>query len=138
MEITAPANFTEPTYFRGVYYLESQNPYMNPIAIVPEITPPDYVAWNDTSNGRILRFKKILLDGVELKGNLEKFVVGDKLPKIIEFVAKDGQIYKLVKLTLPLFNEKLIHRVAGGEGLKFKSDEELQEYYLKTDFYTAG
>ncbi len=129
---------TQPTYFKGVYYLESQNEHMNPIAIVPELTPPDYVAWNDTSNGRILRFSKIILDGKELEGNLEKFVEGEKVPSIIEVVDKKGEVYKLVKLTVAIFNETLKKRVAGGDSLNFKSNEELQDYYLKTDFYTAG
>ena len=118
--------------FKAVYYLESQNPNMNPIAIRPELTPPNYIAWEDTSNGRILRFSKILLDGEEMQGKLEK------IPETIEFISKDNEIYKLVKLTVSLFNQELKEHVAGGESLKFQTDEELQNYYLKTDFYSAS
>jgi hypothetical protein len=117
---------------KGVYYLESQNPNMNPIAIRPELTLPNYVAWEDTGHGRILRFKKVLADRKEILGPIEK------IPDKIEIISEDNQIYTLVKLTNQIFNEKLKGLVAGGETLNFKTDEELQEYYLTADFYSAG
>jgi hypothetical protein len=118
--------------FRGVYFLESKNPNMNPIAIRPAATPPDYVSWEDTGHGRIIRFSKILVDGKEIQDQ------PTEIPERIEITGQNGQVYQLVKLTLPIFNEKLKHVVAGGGSLNFNNDEELQEYYLKADFYTAG
>ncbi len=122
----------EPIQLGSVFYLESQNPNMNPLAIRPAITPSDYISWEDTSNGRIIRFSKILIDGHEIQTQPEK------LPERIEFIAQDGQSYKLVKLTLEIFNTKLKDFVASGASLNFKNDQELQDYYLKADFYTAG
>ena len=34
----------------GVYYLETENPRMNPIAIRVGLTDPDYIFWEDTGN----------------------------------------------------------------------------------------
>src|ERR1700753_1007897 len=96
--------------FDGVYYLESQNPHMNPIAIRPELTPSDYAAWEDTSNGRIIHFSKVILDGQELQAEPAQPTV----PNRIEFIDTKGQSFKLVKITVALFNEKLKGRVAGG------------------------
>ena len=122
----------EPTVkLGGVYYLESQNSDMNPIAVRPEITPPNYVSWEDTSHGRIVHFTKILVDGHEVREN-------EKLPEKIEVIDVNGNKYVLVKLTTQIFNDKLKKNVAGGESLNFTNDEELQNYYLKTDFYSAG
>lgn len=120
--------------FQGVYYLESRNPHMNPIAIRPEITPPDYVAWEDTGHGRVVRFSSITADGqaVEIAEKLKK------IPDRIEFTAKDGQVFVLVKLTVKVFNAKLKEYVAGGGRMNFDDDKALQEYYLKADFYSAG
>lgn len=123
----------EPVQLRGVYYMESQNPNMNPIAIRPGLTPPDYVAWEDTGNGRIVRFSKILFDGQE-----PETIAPDRIPEKIEITSQDGNDYKLVKLTIQIFNEKLKNIVAGGASLNFNNDQELQEYYLKADFYSAG
>lgn len=128
---------TDPTYFKGVYYLESQNPSMNLIAIVPEIVAPNYFSWGDTSNGRTVRFSKIKINGEEMKANLGLNVEGKDLPERIEILAINGNLYKLVKLTIDIFNKELKERVAGGEGLNFNSEEELQSYYLQTDFQTA-
>lgn len=119
--------------FNSVYYLESQNPNMNPIAIRPELTPSNYAAWEDTSNGRIIRFSKILLNDQEI----QEEAIGLS-PERIEIIDLNGQSYKLVKLTVAIFNEKLKDHVAGGASLNFATDQELQDYYLKTDFQTIG
>lgn len=116
----------------GVYYLESQNPGMNPIAIRPGTTPPDYFAWEDTGNGRILHIAKILVDGKELKAPL------NTVPENIEIISSTGDKYKFVKLSTKIFNEKLKNIVAGGKSLNFKDDDELQQFYLRGDFYSAG
>lgn len=117
-----------PTHFNGVYYLESQNPNMNPLAIRPEVTPPDYAAWNDTANGRIMHCSKVLIDDVEFQdGQLQGII-----PNRIEVFDNKGNVFRLVKLTTQLFNEKLKDQVAGGDNLNFSSDQELQNYFLKT------
>ena len=122
----------KPIKLGGVYYLESQNPNMNPIAIRAEITPPNYVSWEDTSHGRVVRFSKMLVDGREIQEKPEK------VPEKIEVVDMDGNKYILVKLTTQIFNEKLKKFVAGGESLNFNNDKELQDYYLTADFYSPG
>lgn len=119
--------------FQGVYYLETQNPGMNPIAIRPEMTPSDYVAWEDTGHGRILRFDKIFFDGIDLD-SLDSKKIADT-PKVIKFISKQGDNFSLVLLTLKIFNDLLKEHVACGGSLNFKDDRELQDYYLKTDFY---
>lgn len=120
-------------HFDGVYYLESQNPNMNPIAIRPELTPPNWAAWEDTGHGRIIRCSNILLDGQELQAQPKEL-----LPERIEIVDHNGQTFKLVKLTLALFNEKLKDHVARGGEMNFNSDQELQNHYLKEDFQSIG
>ena len=120
----------------AVYYLESRNQNMNPIAIRPEVTSPNYMAWWDTSNGRIIRASKILLDGNEI--NLQNPPVNLDPPEKIELISESGEKFELVRLTNQIFNEKLRDIVAGGKYLHFETDQELQDYYLTTDFYTLG
>jgi len=120
-----------PIKLGGVYYLETQNSNMNPIAVRPEITPPHSVSWEDTSHGRTISFTKILVDGHEIRKD-------DKLPEKIEIIDANGSKYVLIKLTTKIFNEKLKDLVGGGKSLNFKDDDELQNYFLKTDFYSAG
>jgi hypothetical protein len=117
-----------PFTLDGVYYLESQNPSMNPIAIRPGVSPPDYISWEDTSNGRILHASKILLDGQELVNK------PSALPNRIEIISSSGETYKLIKLTKQIFENKLKTSVAGGDKLHFQNDQEIQEYFLKTNF----
>lgn len=117
---------------KGVYYVASQNPNMNPVAIRPEVLSSGYAAWEDTSNGRTVRIGKVLFDGKEIKEDEE--VQPDALPNDIEIIAADGQKYHLVKLTNQLFKDKLKPIVAGGQSLDFANDEELQEFYLKQHF----
>jgi hypothetical protein len=122
-------NINNSVHFNGVYYLESQNPNMNPLAIRPEVTPPDYAAWNDTANGRMMHCTKVLINGEELKERVDPKGVA---PDRIEIIDNQGNSFKLVKLTTELFNEKLKDLVAGGANLNFSSDQELQNYFLKT------
>ena len=123
-------NCDKKIHFNGVYYLESQNPMMNPIAIRPELTPPNYIAWEDTSNGRILSFANILINGQEFQTEIKD------IPTHITIIDLNGETYSLVKLTLAIFNDRLRKTVAGSEELDFQSDQEIQEYYLHTNFHT--
>lgn len=117
---------------QGVYYLESQNPTMNLIAIRPEVTS-GYAAWEDTSNGRIIKIEKVLFDGKEIKENEELHQI-NALPESIEIFGADGQRYQLIKLTKRIFTEKLKNIVACGENLVFTSDQDVQDFYLKSSF----
>lgn len=132
------SSMTHRISIRGVYYLESQNANMNPIAIRIQTTPPDYIAWEDTGHGRILRNSKVLFDGKEINANTPAEIDLDHIPETIEVTSQTGEVYQFVKLTLKLFNEKLKPYVAAGGSLNFKNDRELQEYYLTTDFYGIG
>ena len=123
---------TNKVMFRGVYYVESENPHINPIAIRPEVSPHS-VAWEDTSNGRVVKCSRVLLDGEPMES---KIAINSSIPEKIEFIGVDpkSERYKFVKLTNKIFDEKIRYEVAGGESLNFKTDQELQDYYLKTNF----
>lgn len=119
---------------KGVYFLESANPHFNPIAIRVKIHPPHFIVWEDTNHERGFQFSKILFDGHPPLSTLPKEIQGDEIPQTIEATSETGELYKLVKLTVKIFNQKLKNRVAGGKSLDFKEDSELQEYYLTTNF----
>jgi|GEM_PF-4888567 len=126
-------SFLEKSYIiPGVYYLETQNEGMNPIAIRPEITPPLYFSWEDTSNGRTLRLSQIFLDDNELDSRITL----NQIPKKIEITSIKGDRYQFIKLTKKIFDEKLKDFVAGGGSLNFEDDKQVQDYYLKTHFTT--
>lgn len=120
--------------FRGVYYVESDNQDVNPIAIRPEITP-QWVAWEDTGNGRSFSYEHIKIDDepLELKSENPESPPSE-VPEVIEFSSPKGH-FKLRKLTKEFFDNHLKNRVAAGGSLNFNSDQDVQEYYLKTDFY---
>lgn len=120
----------------GVYYLESKNTRMNPIAIRIEFKKPDYIAWEDTGNGRILHAAKVIMDGRPIDFNTP--MAPQKMPEQIEITSKNGEQFKLVKLTARIFNEQLKPVVARGSEMNFTRDEEVQNHYLRTDFYTTG
>ena len=118
-----------------VYYLKTQNEGMNPIAIRVELTSPDYISWEDTSNGRILRVNKILMDEKEI--DLSSPKPPEKTPDKIVFISTDGESFELVKLTSKIFNEKLKPYVAKGNTTNFTTDDQVQNHYLSTDFYST-
>ena len=118
-----------------VYYLKTQNEGMNPIAIRVELTSPDYISWEDTSNGRILRVNKILMDEKEI--DLSSPKPPEKNPDKIVFISTDGESFELVKLTSKIFNEKLKPYVAKGNTTNFTTDDQVQNHYLNTDFYST-
>lgn len=120
----------------GVYYLESANANMNPIAIRVGLSEPDYIYWEDTGHGRSVRADKIYLDGVEVTD--ASAIDQEKMPETIEFINLEGEKFKFVKLTAKIFNDKLKPYVARGTHLNFKTDEEVQRYYQDADFYGAG
>jgi hypothetical protein len=114
---------------QGVYYLESGNNGMNPIAIRPVIQA-HYIAWEDTGHGRSIRNPKVYFDDQEVKIPASP---PKKLPEKIKIISDRGD-FQLIKLTKKIFDEQLKNRVAGGESLNFKDDQAIQNYYLTADF----
>lgn len=112
-------NVDKEIVFNHVYYVEraENGPPFNPIAIRPRIYV-DRIEWEDTSNGARISFKEI--------------EVGQDQKKI-KIISKEGYVVILSILTLALFDEKVRHRVAGN--LQVKTDKELSDYYLNTNFY---
>ena len=106
-----------------VYYVESSgNLTLNPIAIRPRIIGKEII-WEDTARGMALPFTEI-----EILPN-----PSTKEPKKIEIITPDSDKVVFLLLTVNLFNQKARQRVAGN--LQFKSDQDLQNYYLRTNFY---
>jgi hypothetical protein len=112
-----------PTKIRAVYYVDSERG--NPVAISPTISK-EAILWGDTSRGLRFLFTEINLS--------PKDIVAEKPPEIIEFTLSNGHKIRLLYLTRKIFDEKVKNRVAGGNLMKFSSDDELQKYYLETNF----
>lgn len=103
-----------------VYYVETPG-HTNPVAIKPEIKSSK-ITWMDTSRGKVVPLGSI--DNIE---NLQKGVFD-----LIEVTSERGEHYTLRKLTLKLYNEKVKPRVMLPPA--FDSDEDVQNFYLKSDF----
>lgn len=103
---------------KKVYYIETNttNRDFAPIAIAPHIIQ-NRIEWSDTSRGDFVFFKNIALSPSEDK---------------IEITTEEGDKVILKLLTLPIYNEK-IRRWAAHQPI-FNSDNELQDYYLTTNF----
>lgn len=114
---------------QAVYYVESQNPGFNPIAIRPKIKE-DQVEWEDTGHGRAVSYSKLFFDDKAVVPFLEAPVIA---PQRIKVVSKEGKTIELTKLTLDIFKSKV--PAAKKENLNFKTDDDVQKYYLTTDFY---
>lgn len=105
--------------FQQVYYVESKRP-RNPVGIRPYIEK-DLIEWENTSSGSYVRFSKISITPQE-----------SKLPDEIKVITVDGEKITFRKLTLELYNQRVKEFVAGSPD--FASDEDLQNYYLETNF----
>lgn len=109
--------------YNQVYYVES--PYIrNLVAIRPHIKD-DLIEWEDTDRGSHASIEKI------------RFTPSPKehpeaIPEKIEIITNEGEPITLRKLTLPLYDKEVREYVAGKP--KFESEEELQKYYLDTNF----
>jgi len=117
----------KPVVIDAVYFVESEKPH-NVIAVRPHLSH-DSVWWEDTSRGTEVRYTKLKVDGKDFTGVLST------TPNLLEMVLDDGSTCQLSKLTQKLFNEKVKYHVAGGETMIHNSDEDLQNYYLHTNFY---
>lgn len=120
-------------FIKGVYYLSSKNENMNPIAICLMIIH-NRVEWQDTNTGRSIKYKKILLDKKDITNDLKETIQPGKnetpIPDTIEIESENNESFTFKKLTLEYFNKFLKNKVASGETLNFKNDNELQNYYI--------
>lgn len=114
---------------QAVYYVESQNPGFNPLAIRLQIKE-DQVEWEDTGHGRAVSYSKLFFDDKAVVPSLETPTIA---PNRIKVISRDGKTIELTKLTLDIFKNKV--HAAKKEKLNFKTDEDVQKYYLTTDFY---
>ncbi|MGM0439923.1 MAG: hypothetical protein ACQEP8_02255 [Chlamydiota bacterium] len=55
-------------------------------------------------------------------------------PSEIIVINEEGKKLKLTKLTKELFDEKVKDHVLDGPNLEFKTDQEVQDFYLRPDF----
>lgn len=104
--------------YNHVYYVEKQKGErsFSPVAIQPVVSGKR-IEWQDTSRGICLEITNINFEEDEEK---------------IDIVTTDGEAITLVMLTLELYNEKVKRHVTGSP--EFHSTEELQNYYLRTNF----
>lgn len=109
--------------YEAVYYVNSPDVSLevNPIGIRPHIGK-DKVWWDDTNptRGRSFRVKK-----VDIKG-------ADNPPKKIELITDEGKKVTLLYLTLEVYNQNVRDKVVGN--INFNTNEEVQKFYLTTDF----
>lgn len=127
-----------PMAYNGVYYAESmtKNRDVNPVAICPLIKGKS-IRWGDTSHGTAKKIAEIQLFGE----NGEMQAVGakakdDKIPSKIVVKTSDDEMVVLTKMTLDVYNRFVRHRVAGSPD--FKSDDEVQAYFMNTNFDVYG
>ncbi len=112
----------KPVSYEAVYYAESDNLPINPIAIRPTIHDR-LIWWNDTTPGRGRSFEIV---------KLEVHNGSNSIPESIECLTKEGKKVTLRLLTNDLYNQKVKEKVFGKPD--FTTDESIQKYYLETDF----
>lgn len=108
--------------FEKIYYVQSTKRSLNPIAICPKIRDK-MIEWGDTNKGTSLHYKRVNLSTNDSKD----------VPKTIEVITEDQEKIILTYLTLDLYNKHVRSRVA--EQPNFKSEEELQNFYLNENFW---
>jgi hypothetical protein len=110
--------------YNQVYYVECSEKELtlSPIAIRPKFRS-DSVAWEDTAIGTTFKVREVSFSEKDQEV---------RMPKKIEITTPDGIKVTLTKLDLKTYDEKIKQCVA--EQLSFKTEEQLREYFLKTDF----
>lgn len=113
----------QPVTYEAVYYVhtEEKSVPLNPIGIKPRIQNGK-AWWDDTTPGRGRSFR---ITNVEMNQ-------AETPPKKIEITTDDGKKVTLTYLTLDVYNKNVREKVVGK--LNFNSDQEVQAYYLTTDF----
>lgn len=114
----------ESKIFEGVYYVTSDNTPVNRIAIRPRINGK-WITWATTG-----RDKNIEISDIFISPNPDE---SERIiPSIIEIRTAEGSRWRLEKITKEIFDKHIRDYVAGNPD--FKDDQELQQYYLTTDF----
>ena len=110
----------------AVYFVSCDDPNLrlDPIAIRPTFEP-HRVMWEDTGTGTILNMKRSIIVSEKVE-----------LPEKIEIEIVNGKHITLTKMTVTLFNEHVRDQAAGNPD--FRTNGELQEYYLNTNFDYYG
>lgn len=105
----------------AVYYVESSGTArrpVDPIAIDPSIAG-HRIQWNNTGRGAFRDFKNI------------KLLQGDTVPKTIEISIGENEVITFRLMTKDLFDQ---HLKDAFPDLNFDTDQEVQNFYLNTDF----
>lgn len=117
-----------------VYYVESDNPQSSrsPIAIQPQLDLFQ-VIWdtNTSSKETTIAIKTLEIDSKKITHFHE---LPNLAPRTIKILSTSGEIISLTLLTLQIFTEHVKTKVAGERNLNFTSDQEVQDYYLNTNF----
>lgn len=106
---------------------------LNPVAIRPKFGEKSmgrWIEWNDTSRGSSYFY--LNKSFVDLKGQLvsEEAVKNKVIPNQISCHLQNGKDLSLILLTKSIYDQFLKDLI----GIDFKSDEEIQEYFLITNF----
>jgi len=115
-----------PVILEGVYYVDSPDMAVGHIAIRPTFTEKQ-ATWDDTSNGMVVHLDNSSSLWKQLKNRTP-----NSLLDRIDIVFQKNKTITLQYLTLDVFNKKLKSQVVGSP--TFSNTEELQHYYLTTDF----
>lgn len=112
----------------------------NCIAIRPQLKKLDKefrVEWEDTGKGMSCNATELFLDAKTASdGNPFPDTIPKKITIKREISAGIEEEITLEFLTLQIFKEKLLSSVIGKKNINFKNDEDIQKYYLETNFYT--
>lgn len=114
-------------FYNTVYYVEAADKKMilNPLAIKPKFFD-NRVEWFDTSRGNAFQIKQLIISP-----DLKDRTFG-KWPSKIEMVTDSGKRITLVLLDIRIYNEKIKSMLARSP--EFNSDQDLEEYFLNTNF----
>lgn len=115
-----------PITLEGVYYVESPDRRIGHIAIRPKFQEKR-AEWDDTSTGMTTRLADSSMHWQQLKQDSTPLLMK------IDLVLYNYKHLTLQYLTLEFYNEKLKSKSVGN--LTFSSTEEVQQYYLNTDFF---
>lgn len=126
-------NGAHPIQIPAAYYVESTGYHVHSTTVATRPTlgvdhEGNYIEWESNSRGGRHHYSKLTFDAKEIKMPLAPL---DTLPQTIEFKT-EGKTYKLIKLTIKIFNEKLKPYVARGGSMNFQTDQEVQDHFLKT------
>jgi hypothetical protein len=114
-----------PTYSAVYYVLESEQGGINPLAIRPQIkNQGKVIEWEDTGHG----FWSKLTTSPSTRDEMISYC-----PTEIIVPISDTHQLKLVYLTKEIFDKHISKNAAMQP--KFETTQELQNYYLNTNFY---